>query len=715
MATSITGQPLQVYQVPDDTLSGTSKNTVQNKVVTNAIGDLSELKTKTKSNLVGAVNDIAMSSGAGVDMNDYAPVIETTNSTGYGCYIVPISATAANRPIKELEFELEPKRSGTGTPSSENVRELSGWTDFSMLMCSPYFWSMEVNNLLLLFTETLNRSGSGTPSPENPMPIIPIITFERDDGSVLSVYYASLGSAMTGEDFEDVRHYVSDSVAYVQIKDLEWSMPSESIFSCTISDAQPGYQNSTFPEGCSIYESVSGYDSESTLLASIENNKFGFVKNSKKRYIKDTRYTSVEDFVAGVGEELLYYRVDYSNRPDYILSIEEFARALDNVNERLYEARGFNYSYYTRKIDWSQIAGTIYGGKVTIDKDGNVTVTKEWNIIASYNNEALPGKWLSSKDEYAEGTTPTVGAQVAYKLEAPAATYHLNIEPMFTYGGNDMLIVDGDCDRNSHKITYQMDTAQYVLTLGYVTVNDYATSYQGGVVKVQNVHGLKVTSGQTAWFNNGILQIDKATDAKVKAGTDTYMPIVPANQKNSVFYGLAAAAGDTTQKSSNNAVGNYTDTAKTKIKTMLGAASSEELTELRNEITALDGLGITGATVGQIIKVLTVDGNGKPLTWQAVDSPQTEVSVVTPASTTVTLSPCPVTYAFGEAAALNLTVTATSQYHFSFSCPSASVTVLTLNGITGTAGDDIEAGGTYEVDVWAGTAFIKEIEITAVT
>lgn len=91
------------------------------------------------------------------------------------------------------------------------------------------------------------------------------------------------------------------------------------------------------------------------------------------------------------------------------------------------------------------------------------------------------------------------------------------------------------------------------------------------------------------------------------------------------------------------------------------------------------------------------------------------VTVITNANTTLTLQPCPVTYKWGEVASLTLTVTATSQYHFMFTCPSASATVLTLSGHTGTTGDTPAAGKTYEVDVWAGVALIREVDITAVT
>ena len=47
--------------------------------------------------------------------------------------------------------------------------------------------------------------------------------------------------------------------------------------------------------------------------------------------------------------------------------------------------------------------------------------------------------------------------------------------------------------------------------------------------------------------------------------------------------------------------------------------------------------------------------------------------------------------------------------------PSGAATVLTLTGITGKTGDTtLEAGKTYEVDVWAGIAYFKAIEVTAV-
>lgn len=46
--------------------------------------------------------------------------------------------------------------------------------------------------------------------------------------------------------------------------------------------------------------------------------------------------------------------------------------------------------------------------------------TATWGYIASYDGETLPGCWISDRDEYAAGTTPTTGAEVAYELASAA-------------------------------------------------------------------------------------------------------------------------------------------------------------------------------------------------------------------------------------------------------------------------------------------------------
>ena len=73
------------------------------------------------------------------------------------------------------------------------------------------------------------------------------------------------------------------------------------------------------------------------------------------------------------------------------------------------------YEPYTGTTQTIPLSSTIYGGNVGNDGEGEET----WGYIASYNGETLPGEWISDRDVYAGGTTPTIGAEVAYKLATP--------------------------------------------------------------------------------------------------------------------------------------------------------------------------------------------------------------------------------------------------------------------------------------------------------
>ena len=59
-------------------------------------------------------------------------------------------------------------------------------------------------------------------------------------------------------------------------------------------------------------------------------------------------------------------------------------------------------------------AGDVYGFKYNPIL-GKLYVTS--GHIASYNGETLPSGWISDRDVYAEGTTPSTGAEVVYQLD----------------------------------------------------------------------------------------------------------------------------------------------------------------------------------------------------------------------------------------------------------------------------------------------------------
>ena len=95
-----------------------------------------------------------------------------------------------------------------------------------------------------------------------------------------------------------------------------------------------------------------------------------------------------------------------------------------------------------------------------------------------------------------------------------------------------------------------------------------ASSQNFGVVKVYHANGLTVN------YSDKQLIVNEASDAQVKNGASGHRPITAGLQDKSTFYGLAKAAGDTTQSQSSNAVGNYTEDAKSKISEMLGGSVS---------------------------------------------------------------------------------------------------------------------------------------------
>lgn len=82
----------------------------------------------------------------------------------------------------------------------------------------------------------------------------------------------------------------------------------------------------------------------------------------------------------------------------------------------------------------------------------------------------------------------------------------------------------------------------------------------------------------------GKLFIDHAYDSGIKSALEQYRPITPDRQHKSVFYGLAKAAGDTTQATSSNPVGTYTNGAKIAIRTMLGIDKESLIAEIRDAL-----------------------------------------------------------------------------------------------------------------------------------
>lgn len=98
---------------------------------------------------------------------------------------------------------------------------------------------------------------------------------------------------------------------------------------------------------------------------------------------------------------------------------------------------------------------TIYGGTVdAVTGEG----LKTWEYIAGYNGETLPGEWISDRDVYAAGATPTIGAQVAYKLATSKPFQATGWQMIPALSGENTLWTDGD----GLHVTGRQDPAAYI-------------------------------------------------------------------------------------------------------------------------------------------------------------------------------------------------------------------------------------------------------------
>lgn len=82
---------------------------------------------------------------------------------------------------------------------------------------------------------------------------------------------------------------------------------------------------------------------------------------------------------------------------------------------------------------------TVYGGEYEFVSG---KLSDEWVKIEEYDGETLPGEWISDRDVYAEGTTPTTGAQVVYKTTTTETT--LTPQSISLNKGENVITTDGD-------------------------------------------------------------------------------------------------------------------------------------------------------------------------------------------------------------------------------------------------------------------------------
>lgn len=97
-------------------------------------------------------------------------------------------------------------------------------------------------------------------------------------------------------------------------------------------------------------------------------------------------------------------------------SVQQYGTTYNHDISINYPSTDTEYHAYNGRTYTIDLDGTRYGGVVDAT---NGTMDDTLDHIASYNGEALPSTWISDRDVYAEGTTPTIGAEVVYTRATP--------------------------------------------------------------------------------------------------------------------------------------------------------------------------------------------------------------------------------------------------------------------------------------------------------
>ena len=169
---------------------------------------------------------------------------------------------------------------------------------------------------------------------------------------------------------------------------------------------------------------------KTTTLSIRDMHSLNFVEVGKISISAGVTGIFTKTFTATVPFAYIYVYESSSETNGAEVTIEDFQIELGST-PTAYEP--YDGDTYTIDLD-----GTRYGGSLDV-LTGVLTVTHGY--IASYNGESLPSTWISDRDVYGVGITPTTGAEVVYELASPT-TVQLTAQQVDTLIGQNVIYAD---------------------------------------------------------------------------------------------------------------------------------------------------------------------------------------------------------------------------------------------------------------------------------
>lgn len=440
-----------------------------------------------------AADEVESSIEDAQDIVEAAETLMIFPAMGGAAASVATITDAANDQPMALKIGIEAVQAGSGTPSPDNVRPISGWTG-----------------------AVIRRSGSDTNNPN-----VYSIDFPSEAGTV---YGGTVEIAQDGTGTLTVDRAMVDLGAF------NWLYDDRGIFYCYVP-----YMKFKSGGYCSIYKLVQkpyAYELEDGEIAVTNSQEYPLLRIMDSNADPDTAA-----FKAAVsGGQLVYEPITTQTYP---LTAEQIKSLFGTTNV------------------WADCGNTQITAYYA-DKTLLITAAEQRIENMTVSSETLPA-----------GSSASVEKQES----ADGINLHFGIPK--------------GADGQSGGVTD-------------VQVN--------GVSVVQDgVANVVVSSDRGLYFDttNG-LGTSPAVDAEIKVAAQQFKPITPLKQHRAAFYGFAKAAGDTTQSASSNAVGTYTETAKSKISEMLNGPVF--VTGTTPTITALSGIQYVCGEVATLDITLPASG-----------------------------------------------------------------------------------------------------------
>ena len=299
----------------------------------------------------------------------------------------------AEAPVKSLSVAIEPVQEGTGDPSPDNMRPISGWTGAKV-----------------------TRTGKNLLDPK----------FYGGLG-----YNVAVGSKLLTT-LTDITNTVTHTGNAYTKSGSSWNIEMDMML--TLNESFIGKRL----KFSGSVEMITGYRSAYYV--------------TDKDYIVKRRSGSMNEqpqWIIDVeqGDAYLFWYMNTSNAGTMVVTAPQIELGSTATAYEPYQSETYDITFPTE-------AGTVYGGTLDVT---NGVLTVDRAQIASYAGETLPSTWVSDRDVYSAGATPTTGAQVVYELATPI-TYHLTPQEITTLLGQNNIWADtGDMS-----VTYRADTKLYI-------------------------------------------------------------------------------------------------------------------------------------------------------------------------------------------------------------------------------------------------------------